>query len=405
MGRRRFQMVFLLLLATVSPLLGIGCDECREAADCDDGQFCNGRESCASGSCRPAPNVAVCDDEIACTTDSCDEQTDSCENTAVDRDGDEHFGLGCGGDDCDDDDPARYGGAPELCDGLDNDCDDLVEEDQDGDGCYDLGFCPDEGDDCDDSDPSIHPGASEVCDGKDNNCVDGINDEEDTDADGFVEESCGGDDCDDENGAIHPGAAEVCNGEDEDCDSIIDEDFECILGELYECRTSCDSIGAAQCEATCSVPTDEAMCIAPAEVCNGLDDDCVDGADNGFACAIGEEVECMTPCGSTGMGICLPSCEPPSPATCQPPIEVCNGRDDDCIAGPDDTFPCAAGLETECETTCGTIGLGTCTASCELPLPTDCVGVEVCDDLVDNDCDLDVDCTDLDCVGTIACPG
>ncbi|MDA2926431.1 putative metal-binding motif-containing protein [Acidobacteria bacterium AH-259-G07] len=53
-----------------------------------------------------------------------------------DRDGDNFndAGRGCGGDDCNDKDSSTFPGAPELCDGKDNNCDGTVDERCDGGG-------------------------------------------------------------------------------------------------------------------------------------------------------------------------------------------------------------------------------------------------------------------------------
>jgi hypothetical protein len=120
-----------------------------------------------------------------------------------------------------------------ACDGGDG-VKDLV--DADGDGAL-------EDIDCDDADASVFPGADEVCDGIDNNCDDAIDDAptdgvvyyEDADVDGYggvssltaceapsgyVENS---DDCNDNETTAYPGASELCDGLDNDCNSIIDD--------------------------------------------------------------------------------------------------------------------------------------------------------------------------------------
>ncbi|MFZ5475928.1 MAG: MopE-related protein [Myxococcota bacterium] len=118
----------------------------------------------------------------------------------ADNDGD-----GCISDrDCDDHDPSRCEFFEETCDGIDNDCDDQVDEeglglvplDADGDGygdpvavvegCTSTAPPPT---DCDDSDPDVHPKAEESCNGVDDDC-DGAVDEDlptwaDADGDGY----------------------------------------------------------------------------------------------------------------------------------------------------------------------------------------------------------------------------
>lgn len=71
------------------------CDSgCIDNSECDDGLYCNGAETCSGGSCQAgtAPN---CNDGVACTTDACNESTDSCTNTANNAACDD--GLFCNG--------------------------------------------------------------------------------------------------------------------------------------------------------------------------------------------------------------------------------------------------------------------------------------------------------------------
>jgi len=124
-----------------------------------------------------------------------------CDENA-DADGDGHYGIAYGGDDCDDNDPNTYPGAPELCDGKDNDCDSIIDnKDIDGDGYIDVS-CG--GADCNDLNADVNPDAPEICNGIDDDC-DGLADNIDADEDGFYDAACGGDDCDDSDDTEFPG--------------------------------------------------------------------------------------------------------------------------------------------------------------------------------------------------------
>jgi len=158
-----------------------------------------------------------------------------------DADGD---GLSPNGGDCNDDNPNVYPGAPEVCDGLDNDCNELTGIDMGGD-CSDddgdnycevppcvnaTGMIPD----CDDTLVSVFPSAIEVLNGIDDDC-DGIVDEGtvvyDDDGDGFCESppcintSNSQSDCNDADHLIFPTAIEVCNdGFDNNCNGMTNEE-------------------------------------------------------------------------------------------------------------------------------------------------------------------------------------
>ena len=139
---------------------------------------------------------------------------------------------------CDDSNPAINDGADEVCDGLDNNCDNQVDEglyidwflDYDGDGFGDDAFAENDceqpttlyvtqGGDCDDLDPAVHPAATELCDGSDQHCDGQI--DNDADGDGFADNACGGDDCDDTNPLLYPDSTGVCPY-GTDCQDILD---------------------------------------------------------------------------------------------------------------------------------------------------------------------------------------
>ncbi|MCB9797391.1 MAG: putative metal-binding motif-containing protein [Alphaproteobacteria bacterium] len=178
--------------------------------------------------------------------------------------------------------------------------------DADGDGHGDAatpveGPCGDEapegaaGDDqdCDDADPAVHPGADELCDGVDNNC-DGVTDDdavdrtvwyEDTDSDGYgavdsdvlacVAPSgyvAAGGDCDDRLAVVNPGEVELCDGRDTDCDPETLEDE--VAADRFTFYLDADNDGYGDpnsVEERCAAPTDGQTWTMTAGDCNDTD--------------------------------------------------------------------------------------------------------------------------------------
>jgi hypothetical protein len=155
-----------------------------------------------------------------------------CHDSCLDADGDGYGQGDCLAPDCDDGDEHVYPGAPQVCDGVNNDCDDpdwpdlggTNEADDDGDSYSEC-----EGD-CDDSDPNNWISCA-TCSDEDedgfyiecddyisidgpDNCPDDYNPVQiDDDLDDFGQ-PC---DCDDTDPQTHPGAEEVNDGLDNQC--------------------------------------------------------------------------------------------------------------------------------------------------------------------------------------------
>src|SRR5215212_7943856 len=100
---------------------------CSTDADCNDGLACNGVEACATGTCKAGEPACESPDPLHCVP-ACTEGGGApvCDVAAADADGDDHGDIGCGAvstaDDCDDTNPMVAPGLPEICDGLDNNC-------------------------------------------------------------------------------------------------------------------------------------------------------------------------------------------------------------------------------------------------------------------------------------------
>lgn len=105
---------------------------CSTDADCNDGLACNGVETCAMDTCKAGEPACETPDPLHCVP-ACTEGGGApmCDVAAADADGDNHGDMGCSavptGDDCDDTNATVAPGLPEICDGLDNDCDKLAD--------------------------------------------------------------------------------------------------------------------------------------------------------------------------------------------------------------------------------------------------------------------------------------
>ena len=306
------------------------------------------------------------------------------EEVIVDADGDGYLYS----EDCDDENPQIYPGNVEICDGVDNNCNNEVDEgvlntyylDEDEDGFGDetqtierceppLGYGP-IGGDCDDLNNTVYPGAVELCDNLDNDCNELIDEGltetyfADSDGDGFGDaaypiESCGAPqgyvsndtDCDDESDTINPSAEEYCNGIDDDCDGVIDNGTTITVyyadndndgyGDPNNSITDCVQPQGTVTNGDDCDDADSFVNPSITEICNGIDDDCNgtvdDGAGNiqtfypdndGDGYGSGNPVqECSQPTGYAGNNT---DCDDSNASINPGEPEYCNGIDDNC---------------------------------------------------------------------------
>lgn len=409
--------------------------------------------------------------------------------------------------DCKDNDPSIYPGAAEACDGKDNNCDGLVDNsptcqgqdctDSDGDGYGDPASdsCSHPERDCDDTKPNRFPGNPEVCDGVDNDCNepadDGLtappadmtqgvcsgqvkvcsgssgwtepdynqiagyedpettklNDGLDNDCDGETDETqaectdSDGDgygdkngnygtangcqynepDCKDDDDAIYPGADEVCDGKNNDCNTQTADgsgetatDNSNQAGVCAGSKQKCKN--GAWGDDYSTVPYYE----DPETSCDNMDNDCDNTVDEGCGCTPAQKRPCGSDTGECEKGVqdCTPvgtwdtciGAVGPQTEVCGNGDENCNGKTDEedaqgCTVyymdypdedgyGVDDYYKCLCSPDTENHYTATEAG------DCDENRYKDAnpgMGSDPCNGF-DDDCDntVDEDCTECD---------
>ena len=421
-------------LKNCTPLPPAGTD-----ADCDGiDQDCDGftddgwvptTTSCGTGACSDAGQMVCSAGSVIDTCSPADPAADdsTCDGVDDDCDGltDEDYApeaASCGAGACFNSNGATYceggvvksscvpgptTGADDDCDGVDDDCDGAVDEHwvAVATTCG-QGGCASEGqlvckagateDTCNPGSPSLW---DNTCDGIDDDC-DGVADEDVA----AKPTSCGKGVCSNtgESVCLNGTMTDLCEplpttGADDDCD-LIDDDCNGVADDNWPepatlCGADhCSAIGKLKCVAGATIDTCEPSGFALDDAsCDGIDDDCDGLTDEDWA---PEEVSCgVGACAATGVtacasGVLFDICDPSSPLGTSD--ASCDGIDDDCDGTADEDYPvaptscglgkCAADGELVCE---GGLEVDTCNEGSPSP-------VDPCDG-IDNDCDGEVD--------------
>ena len=421
----------LLLLTTWLALAMGGCDDPKADGSASG---VNGDVDNTDQDGDGFPASEDCDDELVAVNPSAAEICDGIDNNCdgrVDEDVTETFyadadGDGYGdplrttdactppadhvsnADDCDDSRAETGPGSPELCDGLDNDCDGTADEDLDGiwyvdadgdgygneddaiEGCEPGDDYTQTPGDCDDTEAAVNPGATEECNERDDDCDDEVDEDvtstfyADGDGDGYgrldaTAEACTvpdgyaatAGDCDDVASFVNPDATELCNDIDDNCDGNIDE-FGAADASTCYADTDTDGFGDVDntvlaCELPSGFVADDTDCDdtdadtypGADEYCDGHDDNCDGDIDEDDAVDVstfyrdadsdgyGTFDTTKEACSApSGYVAIATDCDDSQTAVNPGATETCNDIDDDCDRLIDDDDTAVSGTTT-----------------------------------------------------------